>query len=144
MSGRDTKLTPEVHARLCDDLANAVPRRFACERAGVGVRTFRRWLAWGRDGEEPFAALLAGVKKAEADAVAKHLSNIEAHAADSWQASAWTLERRWNEEFGSQKAELKALRKQIQELIALVHVGHLASPAAAAGPARPAARRPRR
>ena len=129
VSGRETKLTTELQGRLCRDLADAVPRRHACARAGIGVRTLRRWLARGKKGETPYAALLAEVKKAEADAVAKHVSNIELHSTDSWQANAWILERRWPEEFGSQRAEIKELRKQVQELLTLVHVGHLANTA---------------
>ena len=138
---RETKLTDELRDALCRDLANAIPRSDACKRQGICVRTLRYWLSWGRKGEAPFAALLAAVRKAESDAIAKHLGNIEAHSVDSWQASAWTLERRWPEKFGSQRSEIRELRIQVQELLALVHVGHLASAAKAVAPGGP---RPRR
>jgi transposase len=138
---RETKYHDGLRDALCRDLANAVPRADACRRAGISPRTLRYWLSWGRKGEEPYAALLAAVRKAESDAVAKHLSNIEAHAVDTWQASAWTLERRWPEKFGSQRGEIRELRKQVQELLTLVHVGHLTSAAAASPAGSP---RPRR
>jgi len=46
-------------------------------------------------------AFLAAVKKAEADAIVRHVANIAKAAQDGqWQASAWWLERRYPAEYG--------------------------------------------
>jgi len=119
MPHRPTLLTDELQATLCTALADGLDRRNACESVGIGLRTFQLWLAKGRKGENPSCvALLAHVKKAEADAVAFHVGRIRlASQAGTWQASAWWLERRHPNLYGSDRKRIRELEKLLAEVI---------------------------
>jgi hypothetical protein len=59
----------------------------------------------GRDGEEPFAAFLAHLQKADAEAEAAAVKVIVRAAQDgTWQAAAWWLERRRSQRWARREA----------------------------------------
>ena len=113
------KLTPETQKVLVEAIAAGVPRAVAAMRAGISERCLYQWLAKGRKGgkrNEGFVQLFQTLQKAEADAVVRNVALVQKAAAKAWQASAWWLERRYPEEFGTNRHELAELRKQILEL----------------------------
>jgi hypothetical protein len=112
--GRESKFTPECRDALLDGVAAGNTYAVAARRAGVGPRTVRRWLQRGRAGEEPFAAFLAAMKKAQAgveDACVRGILAVgqgglvlerttrpdgtvtEKFSRPEWTALAWWLER---------------------------------------------------
>src|SRR3954465_10321981 len=106
---RPTLLSDALRKQLCGVLGGGVDRRNACESVGIGLRTFHRWLADGRARKSQEAvALLAHVQKAEADAVALHVGLIRrASENGAWQASAWWLERRHPDLYGSDRKRVR-------------------------------------
>ena len=98
--GRLTKLTPDVTAAILADLATGNTRACAAERAGVTVRSLYRWMAAGKKRGSPFASFLSALKKAERDAVARHVAAVQFAAATTWQAAAWWLERKFPASWG--------------------------------------------
>ncbi len=117
-------LTPDVQATLCTHVAKGVPLTLAASLAGVSPRAFFKWLKRGRlgdqhkDGFSPACdALSAAIKKAQAEDVARRVGRIDTAAGNgSWQADAWHLERTRPEHFGSDRRELRELRKALAAL----------------------------
>ena len=94
-TGRPTKLDDLTAKRICDAIATGNTRRCAAEAAGISYAAVKHWVQRGRAGEEPFAAFLARLQKADADAEAKAVKVIvDAAQGGTWQAAAWWLERR--------------------------------------------------
>ena len=94
MVGRPTKRTPEREQRLLDALRAGNARVHAARYAGIDQDSITNWMHRSSDFSD-------AVKKAEADAIVRHVANIAKAAADGqWQASAWWLERRYPEHFG--------------------------------------------
>lgn len=137
-ASRPTKLTTELQADLCESLKNGVDRRHACETVGISLRTFQGWLARGRRREAPFSTLLSHVKKAEADAVAFHVGQIrKASEEGTWQASAWWLERRHPDIYGSDRKRVRELERMVAELVKGAASARKPVPRRKASPPRP-------
>jgi len=81
-----------VAAKVLEMVSNGLTIRRACEWAGVSPVTFRKWRL--KDG-----TLGNALKKAEIEFEATHLANITTAATDSWQASAWILERKFKKRY---------------------------------------------
>lgn len=125
MAGK-SKQSPEIIKRIIDLLRAGNTRKTSSIAAGISEDTFARWLASNAD----FAD---AVKKAEEEAVARHVAIIAKAAERSWQASAWWLERRRREDYGkAEKLDVttngkdihtlssEALDQEIERLIKLV------------------------
>lgn len=81
-----------VAAKILEMVANGLTIRRACEWAGITERAFRKW----RTDDVPLGSAL---KKAEIEFEARHLANITTAAFESWQASAWILERKFKKRY---------------------------------------------
>lgn len=81
-----------VAAKVIEMVSNGLTIARACEWAGVAPVTFRQW----KQGDSSLAIAL---KKAEIDFEAMHLANITTASAESWQASAWLLERKFKKRY---------------------------------------------
>lgn len=98
---RPTKLTDAIRAGLVEAVELGATWDAAANAVGIGVSTLREWRRRGEDGEEPFAALLAELQKAEAEGIARALRVIRGASEDGeWQAAAWILERRYPADYG--------------------------------------------
>jgi transposase len=96
VTGRPSKKTDGAVQRIIELLAAGNYRRVAFTAAGISQETFSRWMREDHVFRE-------AVIKAEGDADALHLANIQRAAIDgTWQASAWYLERKHPEEWGKQ------------------------------------------
>ena len=90
------KLLDELVARRIVDAVRAgASRAAAAEAARVGRTTLFRWLKDGAAGAEPYASFTAKVREAEGELEKELVTIIKGHSADSWQAAAWLLERKW-------------------------------------------------
>lgn len=113
--GQRGKLAVESRKRLLDAIRGGNYQETACAYAGIGASTFYDWLARGRavrdrvaDGEDldvdsedaAYLALLDDVEKARADAEVRAIAQINLASQDSWQASAWWLERTMPTKYG--------------------------------------------
>ena len=133
--GQIPKLTDaDLRKKLVDLLRKGVPRKFAAQAVGIADRTLCYWLEYGRKNKNDiYASFLAEVKKAECEAVSVNVQNILRAAKKNWTASAWWLERRHPEEFGTDRKEIKELKAQMAVLMA--QVGRLRSESVPAGQA---------
>lgn len=122
MSGRPTKLTPAIQAKVCDAIRSGNFRETAATFAGIDRSTLHRWLKRGetkrRGACHDFAV---AVGKALADSEALLVARIAKAASEgTWQASAWLLERRHPERWGRRerheiKAEINSTEKVTNE-----------------------------
>lgn len=91
---RQSKLTPERQARLCEAIGLGATYAHACNYAGISYETFRRW-------QRENVAFHDAIKMAEGKATVGWLAKIEREADNgSWQAAAWKLERRYPNDYG--------------------------------------------
>lgn len=97
-----TKFTDErVINRLLEGISKGASYEHACNYAGISYQTFRNWMQEGENAKSgKKLAFFEDVKRAEAEAVMSWLDDID--AADSWQAKAWKLERRYPKVYGKQ------------------------------------------
>lgn len=95
-NGRPSRLTPEVQEKVLQALGLGNTRAHAAAYAGVGERTFRRWMSEGQEeGEGPYAELRQAVLAAESRAQMMAMGAIAKAIRDGdWKAAAWMLERR--------------------------------------------------
>lgn len=95
---RPTKLTPAITKKLLNFIRMGLPHKRAAECAGIGERTFYDWIRYAEEGKEGFSQFSQELKKAESEAQAKLIQDIQKDP--SWQSKAWILERRWADEWG--------------------------------------------
>jgi hypothetical protein len=102
--GRPTKLTPEVQQTILTFLGTGAYIETASVAAGICKKTLYNWLRRGADEEEPYAAFLHAVEKAQAEADLRDLKTIrQAANAGQWPAAAWRLERRHPGQWGRRR-----------------------------------------
>lgn len=89
-TGRPTKLTPALQARVVKAVAEGNYGDTAAEAAGIDRGTFCRWMRRGRDGEEPYAAFAEAIACARAKAETKLVRTVNKSGAPGAQ---WLLER---------------------------------------------------
>ena len=95
--GRQTSLTPEMQALVCQAIRSGNTARTSVAFAGIPEKTFYYWLERGREGgkaNERYVQFMQAVEKARADAVVRNVAIIQKKASETWQAAAWWLERR--------------------------------------------------
>ena len=110
MAGRPSKYSPERAEIVLEALRNGNAKKTAAALAGVDNATIARWAIRSAD----FAL---AIQKAEADAEASHVANIQAEAtAGTWTASAWWLERRRHQDWGRVDRVEIMVRQQAQKL----------------------------
>ena len=68
MKGRPFTFNPQVHRALVEAIRQGESNRRAAEVAGIGIRTFYRWLARGQRGEPRFARFARDISQARAQA----------------------------------------------------------------------------
>lgn len=99
--GRPSKLTPECQARIVQAIEVGATYELAAGYGGISYETFRRWMDAGEKAKSGiFRAFFEAIKSAESKAAIKWLALIDKAAADTWQAAAWKLERRYPQDYG--------------------------------------------
>lgn len=101
MSGRPTKLTPEIQAKIVEALRAGNYIETAAAYAGINKTTLYDWLKRGaRDKSGPYHTFSNAVEKAMADAEMRDVLLIANAAKENWQAAAWRLERKYPDKWG--------------------------------------------
>lgn len=115
MAGRPTKLTKELQETLIAAVRRTYYLETAADLVGIDRRTVQRWVKRGR--KEPggiYGSFCRALKIALAE---KSAANIEAiENAGHWTSRAWLQERRFPEQWGSDKGEIRRLAKELEEL----------------------------
>lgn len=104
---RPVRYTAAVHGRIVDAVRAGVNLRHAFAAGGIGKTTGYDWLRLGRERPDEYpkyAQLAVDVEQAEAEFVIEQhehvLATARSHDPQTWQASAWFLERRYPELYG--------------------------------------------
>jgi hypothetical protein len=98
-NGRPTKRTKAVLTPLFEAIRIGVPYKLACMAAGISYECFNKW----RQNDPAFDA---EVEEAAAQPAVKLFNTIREQAPETWQAGAWSLERRYPEMFAKPEAQL--------------------------------------
>ena len=93
--GRPGKLTPDVQETILSAVKAGNYPLTAARAARVSEPTFYRWLALGREGKEPYRALVEGIKQAEGEAEVNAVAILHKAMPESWQAAMTFLERKF-------------------------------------------------
>jgi hypothetical protein len=119
MTGRPTKLTPEIQAEICEILREGNYIEVAAPIVGITRETLFGWIRRGRleidrvaenprlkvrKREAPFVAFFHAVKEAQAASEREDLETIKEASKTQWQAAAWRLERKNFDRWGRKQA----------------------------------------
>lgn len=105
---RPTKLTPERQELIIKALREGNYIEAACGYAGVGTSTFYEWMERGRTASRGvYAEFADAVEKARAEAEMRNVQVIQRASKDTWQASAWWLERSFPDRWGRRVQDVK-------------------------------------
>lgn len=137
--GRPSTLTDAVADILVAKVETGHYNTMAARAAGVGVRSFQRWLAKGEAADEklnsgqPIEAdeerywhLWQRISKAQAKAADDALSAIRAawESGQQWTAAAWYLERKYPGEWGRrQEVSVGPNDRMLEILASAISVG---------------------
>jgi hypothetical protein len=110
MSGRPTKLCPEVRDKIVQAIRAGNYIETAAAYAGIAKDTLYAWLRRGAAGTEPeYSEFAAAVEQALASAETRDVALIGQAAEKEWQAAAWRLERKFPDRWGRKyRHELEA------------------------------------
>ena len=101
MTGRKSKLTPQLQQKIVDVIAAGNYHHVAARYAGIDQATFYRYMSLGEQAQSGiYFEFCKAVKEAEAQAQARNVAIIQRAANDSWQAAAWWLERKYYQDWG--------------------------------------------
>ena len=104
--GRPTRLTAALSKRVADTLASGCYVQTACQLHSVAPSSFYQWLGRAAEGEEPYFSFAREVRAASARAEMNALEQVR-RGAESWQAHAFFLARRWRERWGGISMEVR-------------------------------------
>jgi len=93
-SGRPTKLTPEVQEKIVTAIRAGNYAQVAAVYAGIGERTFYRWMEQGKRAKAGcYRQFWQAVKAAEGEAEVRAVAIIQKKMPDDWRAAMSYLER---------------------------------------------------
>lgn len=98
----------EITGAIIEGFRKGYYTKTVLDRAGLGMRQFKRWMAYGKAGKSPYyAQFRKDVLAAKAFAEHNNVDCVQKAAAHTWQAAAWLLERRNTARWGRKdKSEL--------------------------------------
>ena len=103
MTGRPTKLTPELQAAIVADVEAGNYGETAAALSGIDRATFYRWMAVGKNGEQPYRDFFDAITRARAKAENDALATVRAgfaHVDRGPEHARWYLERTAPARFG--------------------------------------------
>lgn len=112
------KLTQDLIARAAELYRRGCKQQDIYTALGIPERTWFSWLERGRDGKQPYVALVDALEQAKVDRLMNLLAIIEQAAPKQWQAAAWLLEREWPDRYARPEVRLKL--KQDEEEIEIL------------------------
>jgi transposase len=118
--GAPSKLDDLKAKKVVDAVKRGLPRDTAARLANVAPSTLYLWLAKGRAGDEEYSEFSDRVRAAEAQGENEIVALLRGHAANSWQACAWLLERRHPKAWALRKLEAGGVTVTDEEAAKLV------------------------
>ena len=120
-SGRIPNLEkfPEVIAKLLELIEAGCSTRHACDLIGLSEPVLYEWIAKGKrpGSKQVYADLANSIKEARRKFTLHHLGTIKRAGQQSWQASAWALERNNPREFGSAEVQIRSKLDEISTVV---------------------------
>jgi len=101
--GEGTKINEAITEKIVQAVRIGAPLNTARAYAGVPTPTFNEWLRLGREGWEPYVALVEKIDAAMAEGEMRDIARIDAGADKDWRAAGFKLERRFPERWGEKK-----------------------------------------
>lgn len=96
-AGGATLCTPEMTERIAEVVSKGIHPGTAATSCGIGLRTWREWVAKAREGQEPYLSCMERVEQARASAIVTWVPRLlEASQQDS---RSWPAIARWLESF---------------------------------------------
>lgn len=132
MTGRPTRLTSEIQKTICDNITAGLKPEDAAQYADVPRSTFYNWLRRGeaegvrlassirakpRVCEQPFLDFWNAIKKARLGFKRTHIMRVQVAGLEHWQASAWTLERCFPNEFGQKVLVQQRVAEELEAVL---------------------------
>lgn len=103
--GRKSKLTKKLISEAERLISAGNYANVTCQYLGIHVSTWCRWL---QDAEAGATGLkqefYEAIKRAEATAEIRNVAIIQRAGQESWQASAWYLERKFHDRWGKKQS----------------------------------------
>ncbi len=118
--GRPSKLDDITAQKVIQAVAKGLPRDTAARLARISPSTLYKCLRLGRSGDPDYVEFAQRIKAAEAEAEGELMGIIRTHAADTWQAAAWLLERRMPKKYALRKPEPEGVKVSDDEAAKLV------------------------
>lgn len=113
--GRPSKFDIETKNKLTNAIKEGYTLKAACAYADIDFSTFRRWIMRGEKlHKAEYCEFCETIKKAEELAKVALVEQWKRHFADSWQAIATYMERRWPEEYGRKNRTRIHTSQQLQ------------------------------
>jgi hypothetical protein len=120
-SGRIANLEkfPEIATKLLELIEAGCSTRHACDLIGLSEPVLYEWINKGKKpgSKQIYADLAKNIKESRRKFTLHHLGAIKRAGQQTWQASAWALERNNPREFGSPEVQL---RNKLEEVSAVV------------------------
>lgn len=104
---RRTKLTPDIIEQAVELWKKGYMQKEIYGALGIDERTWFRWLEAGRDGKQPYAALVKAFEQARIERRIELVSKIQAAADKNWVCAAWILEREYPELYSRPELRLR-------------------------------------
>jgi hypothetical protein len=104
--GAKLRLTPELQEKVCKAIMAGNYNSVAAGYAGITEATFYRWMAKGREGEQPYLDFFEAVKNAEHSAEVVAVANVRKHWEKNWVAAMTWLERKHQKRWGRSREVL--------------------------------------
>lgn len=124
MGGRTSKLTKELTDIICENIELGLSYNLTCQAAGISFQSFNEWMKAGEAGKDTkYSEFYNRVRIAEANCAAENLKRIREAAKQTWQASAWLLERRYPGDYGRKDSMNVRARTQNENLTINVNPG---------------------
>ena len=126
--GRQPNLeqVPELTAKMVELIQRGCTARFAAELCGIPECVLYSWLRKGekQGARKCYVTFSEAIKGAKRGFVLHHLNNIDRHSNQSWQTSAWVLERSLPGEFASAEVKMRHRLEEVEKALATIQ--HLA------------------
>jgi hypothetical protein len=105
---RQSKLTPELQAKVILSIKGGNYIEVACGLVGINKSTFYDWIKKGKNSNNPnnkYRKFQEAVVKAKYWSQARDVAFLNKHNEENWKAAAWKLERQHPDKYGLKEYE---------------------------------------
>lgn len=115
--GRPTLFTEETRKLILDAVLKGNYRKDAVRAAGVSIGTLRLWMGIGRKEKQgPYFDFMTAIEKAEIAVKSKCVEGVLSQGEQDARFYQWYLERKFPEDWGKDRLQIKQLEARMAEL----------------------------